>query len=133
MAQTRLVRSETDKMLAGVCGGLATYLNIDSVFVRLAFVVLGLASGIGLPIYLVLWIVMPAASAAEVIGEDVYTDPSSLKSGNAVAANPGGTIGIILVVLGLFFLLNQLGWMNHFFWPLILILGGVYFIIRRNR
>lgn len=39
MQQTRLMRSETDKMIAGVCGGLAEYLNIDPVLVRLAFVV----------------------------------------------------------------------------------------------
>ena len=51
MQQARLMRSETDKMIAGVCGGLADYLNIDPVLVRLAFVVLFLASGIGLAIY----------------------------------------------------------------------------------
>ena len=50
MQQARLMRSESDKMLAGVCGGLADYLNVDPVLVRLAFVVLFLASGIGLAI-----------------------------------------------------------------------------------
>ena len=55
MQQARLLRSETDKMLGGVCGGLADYLNIDPVLVRLAFVVLFLASGLGLVVYLLLW------------------------------------------------------------------------------
>ena len=54
MQQARLLRSETDKMLGGVCGGLADYLNIDPVLVRLAFVVLFLASGLGLVVYLLL-------------------------------------------------------------------------------
>ena len=64
MAQSKLVRSDTDKMVAGVCGGLAAYLDIDPVLVRLAFVVLFFASGIGFPIYLILWIVMPRAATA---------------------------------------------------------------------
>ncbi|MFN2255255.1 MAG: PspC domain-containing protein, partial [Candidatus Promineifilaceae bacterium] len=59
MSQTRLTRSSTDKIIAGVCGGLAEYLEIDPVLVRLAFLVLFFASGIGFPIYIILWIVMP--------------------------------------------------------------------------
>ena len=38
MSESRLTRSETDKMIAGVCGGLAEYLNLDPVWVRLLFV-----------------------------------------------------------------------------------------------
>ncbi|MFN2124363.1 MAG: PspC domain-containing protein [Candidatus Promineifilaceae bacterium] len=44
MAQERLTRSSSDKIVAGVCGGLANYLEIDPVLVRLAFIVLILAS-----------------------------------------------------------------------------------------
>ena len=65
MQQARLMRSESDKMLAGVCGGLADYLNVDPVLVRLAFVVLLLASGIGLAIYALLWIILPTPSRAQ--------------------------------------------------------------------
>ncbi|MCP5191354.1 MAG: PspC domain-containing protein, partial [Pseudomonadales bacterium] len=50
----RLMRSETDKMFAGVCGGLAVYLGVDSVFVRLAFALLIFTGGIGLPLYFLL-------------------------------------------------------------------------------
>lgn len=62
MRQSRLARSETDRMITGVCGGLAAYLNIDSTWVRLAFVLLALADGIGLFIYLVMAIIMPPVS-----------------------------------------------------------------------
>ena len=62
MQQARLMRSETDRMIAGVCGGLAEYLNVDPVLVRLAFVVLGLASGVGLVLYVLLWLLMPTPS-----------------------------------------------------------------------
>ncbi len=54
----RLVRSRRDKMLAGVCGGLANYFNIDSAIIRLIFVV-AVLSGVSPLVYVVLWIVMP--------------------------------------------------------------------------
>jgi phage shock protein C len=60
VAQTRkLYRSRTDRKLAGVCGGLAQYFNIDAILMRVLFVVLALLGGPGLVIYLVLWIVVP--------------------------------------------------------------------------
>jgi len=58
--QDRLLRSRNDRMIAGVCGGLAHYFNIDSTIVRLVFV-LAVLSGISPLIYVVLWIVMPEA------------------------------------------------------------------------
>jgi phage shock protein C len=54
----QLARSTTDRMIGGVCGGLAAYFNIDSTIVRLVFV-LAVLSGISPLVYLVLWIVMP--------------------------------------------------------------------------
>lgn len=56
--ETRLVRTSNDKILAGVCGGLARYFGIDSTIVRLVFV-LAVLSGLSPLIYIVLWIVMP--------------------------------------------------------------------------
>lgn len=55
----RLTRSTTDRMIAGVCGGLAEYFEIDPVLVRLAFVIFALAGGAGPLIYLVMWIIVP--------------------------------------------------------------------------
>ncbi len=59
--QPRLRRSATESVVAGVCGGLSEYFNIDPVIVRLIFVVVTLTSGLGLPAYLILWMVMPRA------------------------------------------------------------------------
>ena len=61
--EKRLYRSESDRMLAGVCGGLGEYFNIDPTLVRLIFAgtfLLGFGSS-GL-LYLLLWIVMPTES-----------------------------------------------------------------------
>ena len=60
VAQTRrLYRSRTDRKLAGVCGGLAQYFNIDATLLRVLFVVLALLGGPGLVIYLLMWILVP--------------------------------------------------------------------------
>ena len=55
----RLYRSRTDRKLAGVCGGLAQYSNIDATLIRVLFVVLALLGGPGLVIYLLMWILVP--------------------------------------------------------------------------
>ncbi len=60
--QPRLNRSRTDKMMAGVCGGLGEYFSIDPIIVRLIFVLVTLTSGVGLPVYILLWVLMPRKS-----------------------------------------------------------------------
>ncbi len=65
MSDKRLVRSQNDRMLFGVAGGLADYLNIDAVIVRLLFVLLTLAGGPGIIIYLVMALIMPQETAPQ--------------------------------------------------------------------
>lgn len=63
----RLVRSETDKQIAGVCGGLAEYFGLDSTLVRLAAVIIAIYPGCvigGIVAYLIAWFIMPARPAA---------------------------------------------------------------------
>jgi phage shock protein C len=59
----RLMRSSTDKKLAGVCGGLAEYFEIDPTLVRVLWLVLVFFAGTGVLAYLILWIVLPVAPA----------------------------------------------------------------------
>jgi len=58
-ARPPLRRSTTDKMLGGVCGGLAEHTGIDSLVWRVGFVGLTLAGGAGVLVYLLLWVLMP--------------------------------------------------------------------------
>jgi phage shock protein C len=58
--ETQFVRSESDKMIAGVCGGIARYFNVDTTIVRLLFVLAVFLGGASPLIYLVLWLVMPS-------------------------------------------------------------------------
>ena len=60
--EKRLTRSSSQKMIAGVCGGIAEYLGWDVTIVRLLWIVLTLAGGSGILIYLILWLVMPQAA-----------------------------------------------------------------------
>ena len=54
----RLYRSKKHKVIAGVCGGIAEYFNIDPVIVSLIFILL-LFSGAGMLVYLIAWIIIP--------------------------------------------------------------------------
>ncbi|MFA6351558.1 MAG: PspC domain-containing protein [Bacteroidales bacterium] len=56
----RIHRSNSNKVIAGVCGGLGEYFNIDPVIVRVIWAISILALGIGLLLYLVCWILFPA-------------------------------------------------------------------------
>ena len=58
MENVRLYRSLENRMVAGVCGGLGSYLNIDATFIRLLFVLLLFGSDFGFILYLLLWILI---------------------------------------------------------------------------
>jgi len=86
--QTRLTRSSTDRMIGGVCGGLARYFAVDPVIVRLIFVLVFFINVISLPIYLVLWLIMPkdtpptpsmpTAAGAMPVNQEVFVGQSQV-------------------------------------------------------
>ncbi|MEN6410977.1 MAG: PspC domain-containing protein [Anaerolineaceae bacterium] len=57
--EKKLTRSVSNRMIAGVCGGLGEYLNIDPTIVRLLFALIFVFAGTGLLLYIILWIVIP--------------------------------------------------------------------------
>ena len=59
----KLYRRRGDRMVAGVCGGMADYFRIDVTLIRVLFVVLAVMGGAGLVIYLAMWILVPEAPA----------------------------------------------------------------------
>ncbi len=66
-----LCRPLDDRMLAGVASGLARYLGVDVLPVRIALVVLCFAGGIGLPLYLAGWLLIPDEGARQSIADDL--------------------------------------------------------------
>lgn len=55
----KLRRSQSDRKVAGVCGGIAEYFSVDSTLVRLGWVLFLFAGGSGVLAYIIAWIVMP--------------------------------------------------------------------------
>ena len=130
----RLYRSNTDKVIGGVAGGLSDYLDIDPVIIRILFVLLAIFGGSGVLVYIILWIVIPAETISfhyennnddkEKPIDDVNPADASRRTNTSLVA------GIILIAFGLIFLVDQLIPFYRIidFWPLLLVLAGVLLI-----
>jgi|SRR3989344_2066835 len=76
-----LHRSETNRVIAGVCGGLAEYFNIDPTIIRILFIIVTVFGGSGILIYIILWLVIPSASTSKTIPEDhIRENAAEMKS-----------------------------------------------------
>ena len=151
--QSRLMRSRSDRMLGGVCGGLAAYLRIDATIIRLLFVLMALGSGAGVFIYLVLWFVLPVEgvtgstsldasirAGAEEMAERARTLGADLRSPDSGANRRGlMVVGAGLILVGAIVFLNNLNipwlaWLKvDLLWPLVLVAAGVLVIVRYLR
>jgi phage shock protein C len=147
----QIVKSKTDRVIDGVCGGLAEYFGIDAVIVRLVFVILIFIKGLGLFLYLILTIIMPGADktdrpAKETIRENVEElgekireagenlDETLSKQRDSKRAR---WFGFFLILLGIIFLLdnfNMFWWLDwDIFLALLLIVIGAWMFISRSR
>ena len=61
----RLTRSVTDRRIAGVCGGLSKYLNVDPTVIRIIFLIALICGSIGFWAYLIIWIAAPEENRIE--------------------------------------------------------------------
>jgi phage shock protein C len=55
----KLYRSRKNRVLAGVCGGIAEYFNLDPMIIRLAWIIISLAYGFGIAAYIIAWLLIP--------------------------------------------------------------------------
>ncbi|PIY17483.1 hypothetical protein CO112_00870 [Candidatus Dojkabacteria bacterium CG_4_9_14_3_um_filter_150_Dojkabacteria_WS6_41_13] len=72
----RLTKSISDKVICGVCGGIAEYLTIDPVLIRLLFVILALSGGSGVIIYIILCLIVPEATSTATTTQEVIAENS---------------------------------------------------------
>ncbi len=71
----KLYRSEENKMIAGVCGGIGEYFDVDPTLIRVIYVFLSLLTGgFGFPMYLVLWIIIPSKSSVKKDSDEFLKD-----------------------------------------------------------
>lgn len=100
----RLYRSRSTRMIAGVCGGIAEYFEIDPTLVRILFVVSCFAGGLGLWAYIIGWIVIPESETNSV---------STVTASKAPLF--GIIVGVVLVLIGFGMFLEKMSY--WFFWP----------------
>lgn len=153
---TRLERSTTNKVVAGVCGGIAEYLQVDPTLVRVFFVVGTIfTGGLGLLGYIVLIVLMPLpgqpapfVKATGVTTSTVETAASGASPGQVtpIAPTPAdpeaaernrAAFGVVLIALGAIFLLSNAGVFRivrwDLAWPLVLIAIGALLLAQRIR
>jgi phage shock protein C len=142
----RLYKSRKNKVIAGVCGGIGEYFNVDPVLIRLIAVLFFFTGGAALIAYVVGMIIMPnqpweASADGEVAKTQSATSPVQTES-----LGPAGSliIGVILIVFGVHFLLRRVPFFStyywwfwnrswDFFWPAILIAVGLFIIFKAAR
>lgn len=121
----RLERDTQNKVIGGVCSGLANYFNIDASLLRVLFACMFFFASMGFWLYLILWVMMPAAPVQRIVdenGQTVMETPQGQEAGKG-----GLVLGLILIATGAIALLHrfipQFNWQT--IWPILLIVLGV--------
>jgi phage shock protein C len=138
----RLSRSETDKMIAGVAGGIAAYFDLDAAIIRIAFIVITLLGGSGVIAYLILWLVLPLETdPAKDPQDQIKANAKEIKTKANLLAQETRTgsarsiWGLFLVGLGVLFLLQNFGLAKIIdwgrLWPIMLIVLGFAILSRK--
>jgi len=138
----KISRSETDRVLAGVAGGLGEYFQIDPVIIRLIFILLTIFGGGGVLAYIILWLLIPSRkntgrNSDETIRKNAEELKNKAKSfafefkEMSVDHNPKNWLGLFVIALGILFLLDNLGFLRfHLFWPILLIFLGLFLVFK---
>jgi len=135
MNPKRLTRSATDKKIAGICGGLGEYFNVDSVIFRIAFVFSIFMGGAGLVIYLIILLVIPEKHKSfqypsnqneKIIIEEVSEETKKgIKDATLIV------IGSLLILFGIFFFFVRVFpfRLQEFVFPALLLAAGLLLVI----
>ncbi|MDD4990323.1 MAG: PspC domain-containing protein [Candidatus Pacebacteria bacterium] len=148
----KLHRSKNEKVIAGVAGGLGEYFGIDPVLFRILFVFLILWGGAGILFYLILMFIIPSQngqSAKDAVKEAAFNlkekaqevaggikqEAQEMKE-ESWWSNRRNVLGVVIMLAGLVFLLNQLFPIRflkfNFIWPVVIIFIGFFVILKRH-
>ncbi len=139
--QKRLLRSQSGRMVGGVCAGLARYLSVDPLWIRILFGALALINLFGVFLYLILWIIIPDEAGRNLTSEEaVRANLNDIgrqfqSTVQSIGAASGSVIvGLFLVGVGAWFLLKMFFPLLdvNLLWPVALIGVGIYLLLRRR-
>ena len=136
MENRKLSRNTMNKVIGGVCSGLAEFFGLDVALVRIAFVIAFMFASFGFWLYIILWIVLPVegqqstvnSQQSESVSESVSVSKSESKVKSVLA-------GSFVILIGLLFLINNfipINWVWKL-WPLILVAIGVVMIVTSSK
>jgi len=143
---TRLYRSDRNRILGGVAGGLGKYFDLDPNIIRLIFILLTIFGGSGVPIYLILWVLLPSESSVYAKTEDnmrenvaeIKEKTQQLVNDTKIAFSKKDVqfwLAIFFIIIGIFFLLGNFGFFYYFnmikLWPLVLIALGLAIFLKQ--
>jgi len=143
----KLIRLEKNKVLGGVCGGVAEFFNIDPTIVRLIFILITIFGGSGILLYIILWLVIPSEkSDGEISEKNIKMGADEMKERAEEFANRAKDypktenskvlVGVFVLALGVILLFQNFGIFRFFnlwrLWPIAIIVLGYLILTKRN-
>lgn len=137
--EKRLYRSRKERILGGVCGGIAEYFGLDPVLVRVVAVLLILVGGGAILAYIVAWILIPEEPGGERPKEEPASQNSSHFLEEPRREPSRHVLAWFLVIIGALWLSQYIvplwgswtPWVRNAFLPVLLIVGGILLLVRR--
>ena len=149
----KLYRSNNQKVVAGVCGGLSEYFNVDVTIIRLIWVLAFFAWGVGFLVYIISAIIIPTAASESTEGTTITDEdgnqtfvPNGTKSQEVHQGNSDGKnnsqlfIGLAMVIIGILILMDKyipfreiIRSFRGYAWPIILLVVGTLIVISSVR
>lgn len=122
----QLYRSTHNKIISGVCGGIAEYFEIDPIIIRLLWALITFTKGIGFIAYIICMIIIPENTS----GYSEYVDTESNYSDD----NSKIILGVVLVILGLVLVAKKfIHWLDFgSLLPIFMVLVGIYLILKEK-
>ena len=165
MEGKQIRRSATNQVIAGVCGGIGEYFDVDPTVIRVIFIILAFATGSGVILYILLWLLIPGSTSTATAPSETtfkeglhemehtlnevktkiekeakdFKQEQALFAENASEKDPSkgySWLGIGLVLVGGWLFLDNFGLLDWIrlerFWPVLLIVLGVYFLTKKD-
>lgn len=133
----KLYRSRENRVIAGVCGGLGEYFNIDPVIIRIILLLMFFLQGMGIMLYIIAWIIIPAHNEEE---EHQTSETHTGNTNHEFQSRSALIVGIFLVLIGVFFLIKNFWFYEYlrvwgeyslkYIFPLLLVITGIYLLVR---